>query len=439
MKKAYIETLLWQHIRDEVRKVNPKFASAVDAVSPNKNYPIYKVRYPFGAKIFDEGILNLPNKDGTLVPLHDKSLSKTYGEQLSYRTIPICFVLKKSVENSVELDDRVIPLTVFEEGSILGAWEALDPVYSYFIKLGWNLTSGARSIFMLPKISEVFGYKKIKRELGININAPKRSKDHWHVFKTIADHSQVEDLWNSEILIFPKKWFEQLYDKGKTWSDFKNFLYQKAWLQSMYWRFFITQNLIWNKFSSIIKKQNVNWGNYQLETVKHLISLAAGALPSFKAADYSESSAPIKYLQEVFLDFYGISYAPTIMIPTHFTVTQKSPSYYSINEPSLIESTPKTREISNIMQVTREIKMLFDCFFREREGIFKKELLYYSLLSTVKFEFIYTKYDPYNLLIQSNNLSEKDPGLLLMPSNYSDRSFCYSNSFMRGSVLISAR
>lgn len=435
--KADVKSLCWQDIRDKVHKVNPEFATIVDKLNPDKSYVVYDVTYPFGAKIFNEGILNIPDRNGSLIPITNCSLLQK--EDLTYRAIPMGLVLNKAIENHIELNDRVIPLTLFSEGTIFGAWETLDPLHSYFIKISWNVTSGGRSIFMLPKIAETLRYKKMQRDLGIRINAPKKLKDHWKVFKDIANSSLFPEQWYSEILLFGKKWFEKIQQKDKAWLSLRDFLFQTAWFQSMYWRFLVTQSLVWQKFSSIVKENNIKWGSYQLETVKHLITLGTGALPSFTAYDPLELTAPIKNLQKVFLDSYNIEYTPTILVPHHVLPSDKGICcYYSINEPTLIESTPKTREISNIMQVTREVKILLDSFMYEiKKGMMKMENTpIYKLADTVKYDFIHTSFDPDEQLILSSDLPKKDLNLLIMPDKYADLPFSYASNFLRGAVVI---
>jgi hypothetical protein len=436
MMKISIETLSWDKVRQDVQKVNAGLAFAIDDVDPNQNYHIYKVRYPFGAKIFEDGNLKLPNAKGVITSFNDPSLADL-AKQLSYRTMPIGIVVKKSLENYAEFDDRIIPITLFNEGSILGAWEALDPPLSYFPKTAWNLNAGARSIFMLPKISEIGGNKKLRKEYGVSLLCPKMIKDHWTVFRDLANHDNFSKPWHAEVLFLAKKWHDSL-STSKSWVSLRNFLLDRSWQISMFWRHEIMINLAWQKFAADVKAEYLKIDPSLLEMLKHLITIGVGALPAFVPADVDEITAPIESLQKVYLDCYGLKYVPTIMRPHHFDKSSDKFCYYSLREPTFIESAPRNREIINFMQTTRELQDLFNQF-KERVMTGKSKFEntpVHDLIKTVDFEFFHTDPDLSNNLRQSHFLPREDAKFMLMPKGYGNRQFCEFSSFVKGCVRL---
>ena len=127
------------------------------------------------------------------------------------------------------------------------------------------------------------------------------------------------------------------------------------------------------------------------------------------------------------------------MHPHHFSMNEKnSYAYYSVNEPTLIESVPRTREILNIMQVTRDIKELFENFHEEvSKGSLKIENTpIYALMKNVHFDFFHSEPDPANQLRLSNSLPKEDSSLLIKPQKYGNRAFCDSSSFTRGCIRL---
>lgn len=434
-----MEKITWKDAKAAVAKVNPELAQAIDQINPNDSYTLYRERYFFGDMVFNEGVLNIRNDANNLVPFNHHTIASDIKKDLSYRTIPMGIPLNKKLEVHAEIEKRVIPLTVISPGTPFGVWEAFDPMFSYFIKLSWNLSAGARSIFLLPKISKTSGYKKIEKEFGIKVNQPRRLMDQWNVFKSIVNGVEsVKEQWCCDILLFSHKWFEQL--QTKTWYDVQNVLLKSIWRQSMFWRFSATVKLVWQNFVLTLKSRNMKCGSYQLETLKHLITLGAGALPAFTAYPDNDLSAPILFLQEVFMEVYELDYAPTIMYSYHFDSANKNAHlYYSINEPTLIESVPKTREVSNVMQVTREIKHLFDDFKREvlAGTLMVDNTPICDLIDQSTFDFMHTSYDFGNDLIVSSRLPDKDNGLLHGNKKYSNFQFCHSSHFLRGCVRIS--
>jgi hypothetical protein len=438
MNKCDIKTLTWRDVRKDVHQVNSKLASIIDDLDPGDAYKLYRVKYPYGTMIFTAGTLNLPNDSNDLVPIDHPTIAKKLHDDLTYRAIPMGLMLKKSSEIYAEMDDRVIPLTVLAEGRLFGVWEALDPPHSYFVRLSWNVSSGARSLFLLPKIAEASGYKRLQKNTGIRVNAPKKLKDQWFIFKKIINSHGFPISWFSEVLYFSKKWFESLKN-DLSWTNLQNYFFKIVWYQSMYWRFSSTLNLMWQQFASIVKRYNVKCGIYQLETLKHLIALGVGALPSFSAQGQFDLLVPIAALQEIFLDIYELDYVPTIMLPHHLSMDKKGDAgYYSINEPTLIESVPKSREVLNIMQTIRDIQELFEYFKEEvMRGVFKVENTpIYDLINNVTFKFIHTAPDPSGQLTISNKLPKIDASLINMPDRYGDRPFCSTSNFLRGCAQI---
>ncbi len=98
-----------------------------------------------------------------------------------------------------------------------------------------------------------------------------------------------------------------------------------------FWR----NNLSWQlALNAIEVKRNLDFSPYTLNTIKHLFSIASGNLPGFSPAT-NEELAPIKVIQDAYLNHYELGYWPTIMEPTHLTLNIDQPTYYSLTYPSL--------------------------------------------------------------------------------------------------------
>lgn len=272
------------------------------------------------------------------------------------------------------------------------------------------MSAGARSIFTLPKLSEASGRRRLQKKYGLIHPSPKSLKYHWNIFKEVANSENFPEAWEAEIIFFTKKWHDQL-EKDNEWLLFQNYCYKYGWRHSMYWRTKVTQDLVWQAFANKLKEQNTRCDNYSLETLKHLISIGVGALPSFIAGDINSKLAPIENLQKILMEDYGTSYVPTILVPNHFQMDKsKSFGYYSINEPSLIESIRKNREISNVMETARNTQILFMQFSKMViDNVLKIENTpIYSLIHNVKFDFCHTDFDSSSQLMLSSKLPKID-------------------------------
>ena len=158
------------------------------------------------------------------------------------------------------------------------------------------MTAGARSISMLPKISDSIGFNKIQKKYAIQSEKPRFLRDHWNVIKDIVKHPAFENTWDTELLLFSEKWFQNLHDP--TWRDFKNLCLEAAWKSSAFWRNQYTWDLT---FSRIQSDRYLKPCPYIADVVSHLLAMTAGAMPGFCPA-IDDTMAPISKLQKVFED-----------------------------------------------------------------------------------------------------------------------------------------
>jgi len=437
-----MEELAWLDGRSYVQKADPVLCLILDNLNPNKEYKIYRAIYPYGSTVFKEAVLHVPNSNNVIVPINHHSISDALREQLNYRVIPITLSVNKALEMYADFSDKMIPLMLIPPGRLTGIWETLDPPNSYFVKLSWNLSAGARTTFTLPKIMDKTGYKRLERDFGIkHLYIAQEPRDHWFLFKQLAnnDNFPADTVWQSEVLFFGKEWFNLIQNKNNC-LELRNYLYSIAWEQSMFWRFLITFDLIWQQFAGLLTTDAIKCGAYPLETLKHLIMLGVGALPALSAYDPNELLAPINGLQKTLLDSYGLNIHPTIMLPQHIAFESKTNScYYSFNVPTLIESVPKSSKVYSVMQLTRDVKRLFDEFYDAAiSGKLKIENTpIFEMLKNVDFTFFHSGIDTQEALPNYiADIPKTDEYLLKRPSGYFLRDFCYKSKFFSGCVRI---
>jgi hypothetical protein len=183
-EKLFLESLSWEKIRTEVKEANIELARIIDNINPPKNLKLIKANYLFGDLIVNDGATFLRKDKNTI--LTTSEASQLLDSDLSYSPIPLILTLKKSNEVFIDTGSRVIPLNIFNVGSLLGLFETIDFLYSYHSSPKWCVSAGARSIFMLPKLGEKKGVKKLKSHCKItkDINL-KNLSDHCEIFKRI--------------------------------------------------------------------------------------------------------------------------------------------------------------------------------------------------------------------------------------------------------------
>src|SRR3989339_524956 len=432
--KAFIEELTWHDVKDEVASVNPKLAEILNQLKPGKGLTLFKAKYPFGAKILENGIFYLPAKDGSVVSVYDPQIPNTMREKLAYNPVPVALVLKNTCEVFADSENRFIPFKIFMPGEIFGTWELVDPKVFKQQAQNWDFKAGVRSIFMLPKISEHLSHARLRHQYGVRLSAPKYLSEHHQVFTKIANHPEFSEEWYNEIIFFPEDWLIQAKHATHSWIALNYFLLQETWIQSLIWRSQVSLELIWQSLSQEIDKRNMKPRHYLVNTVKHLIMIGIGSIPAFAPA-LDSICAPIKGLQAVYQNEYGLKYTPTIMIPQHLS-KKTSPVYYSLQCPTLLSYSPMTSHVRSAMHDLQEIEYLMTALL---EKLKKNKAPLYQLVKNIQFHYYHTELDPHHVIQSAQLLAEEDLRFsqVLCKTTRAIKKIAESASFLRGCIRIS--
>lgn len=437
-QKPHLEELTWAQVRADVHKVNPELAEIIDKLNPGREYTLFKARYPYGAEILRRGDLHLPNAQGEIVSLTHSTIPNHIQDKLGYNlnSNPVTLVLKNSIELFLTMDDRTVPFYgLMSAGKMFGTWRILKESAWQQPKFIWDMTSGARSIFMLPKISEIERHKKLKKTFHLNTDEPKTLIDHWQIFKEIANHSNFSQHWFSEVLFFSKQWFQNLDDN--VWIEFNYYLFRTMWSESEFWRNQFVWSLI---FSLIQKKRNIKPNPYIADTVKHIIAIGIGAVTGFSPS-VDSSAAPIEGLQEVYLKVYNLkNYPPVIFQPQIFSMQNKTacPVYYSLQFPTAIEFSPKTRDRSSLITDLYETRSLLNKYLTEilDDRLNIEATAIYDMATQVEFDYFHSDAGQYHGIRSSEEIIE-DSIFKQIFDKFSNKKFPSNSGFVRGCVRIS--
>ncbi len=432
--KGSSEKVTWKQVREQVQIVNPEFAAIIDEMSPGDDHWMVRAKYPYGSQVLDKSLFLLPNVNGDIVPITDESIDKEIRAGLSYNleSNPVSLVLKNSFEIYYPLADRTLPFTgVIPQGTVFGAWRILHPQTTEHPAFLWDMSSGARSVFMLPKISEAIKHKKMEKLLGININIPKALMQHWDVFKKIANSNKVKP-WNAEIIYFSEPWFKHLNDPA--WAKFYNYFEP-----SQFWR----NKPFWDMvFSLIIEEYEAKPNAHIMDTVKYLLYMGVGSLPGFSAVK-DTIAGPFDIIQDVYSNIYGLrNYPPIILQPKYFGLrnSESQPVYYSSQVPSTVEFKPSTRLRTSIVSDLHEIRsLMLRCekeFLEDKYNL--KGTSFYDLFNIVQFDYFHKTSELHNGMCESSKMSE-DIALRTTVNGKVYNEFPSASLFAKGCIRVSRK
>lgn len=436
-----IEKVFWKDVQPRVAKIAPTFAKLVNAVNPGKDFPLYKACYPYGSLIVKDGICYYPTVSGALVPFGDSQLTMDLRHNLSYSrgTFPFGMVLNKSIELFIAVNNRAYIESIFAPGHLFALWRRLEDKPTFHPNKLFNITAGARSIFLLPNIGDAYYHKNLRREFGIKIAPPKDLLSQWELFKTIANHPAAKCSWHTELLYFSGKWLEKIHSNDKNWVFLSRYLFQLCWQHSTFMRNKIFYDFI---FSQIQATRNLRPNPYIADIAKHLLIIALGELPGFAPA-LDNLAAPIDILQKTFLDIYRLQpYTPTLMQPHWFSLYRpERPIYYSLTLPTSLEFSPNCRKVRTTLYDLRELAHILQIYLDEIPKDYLKinNTLLTMVARNIKFDYYHDKFDRENYAKHTSEMPQLDPTLMSCPAGYPNNTFPQTASFLRGCVKISLK
>ncbi len=432
---CFLEALSWKQAQEEVRRVAPELATIINKLDPSDKCKLIKATYSYGDLIVDNGVLGLPDEQGKVIPITDASSSnKLFTEKLSYSPIPLFLTLEKSNEVFINANSRIVPLNLVNPGNMLGLFEAMDHYFQRYSKPRWSVAAGARSIIMLPKITESSGLKRLRTEFKLPASTRLQYlSDHASIFKSIAKHPNFTQAWKNTVLFFTEDWIANRQDPA--WFEFYQYLFKYAWNQAQFAIKKMELSLTWASCVKAITSRNLKPNIYLADQLKHIISIAAGMWPGFRPADNSQLVAPIQGIQQAFVDIYQLKdYLPTLMHAYYLLDSAVNlPVYYSLFFPAILEGAPHNQSSSTIMHDLKNIKLLLDTAIERNQD---NDSSFNEIIKHARFDYFHVETDKLQEVQPSQLLPNADSALLQEQTYFKDRTFCSTSPFWRGCIRI---
>jgi len=434
----------WEDIRERVANVQPVFANIVDNLGVDKKFPLYLAYYPYGAMKGDTQSTFIPEADGGYYRLSDPNAPREIIKHLGYGigSAPLAMLLEKNLELFVDLPDEglIIPRLLYKPGDIFPFGRILSNKnnHKYPPNGVLSLTSGARSVFMLPNIGCATNYCNLQRDFNVQSPPPKFLYDHWNVFREIVNSEVINCPWRSCIMYFSKNWLDQILE-NETWLKLKIYLHELAWSGCEFQRNRFYYDFA---FSMIQKKRNLKPNPYLADTARHLIAIALGAAPGFIPA-CDDEALPMEIIQNSFIESYGLKkYFSTILRSANFNFEKdKLPVYYSMQYPSTQVFSPKSRKITSTLAEMRELNHIMKIFLQElrKENNVCSDSIMNKIAQKIECNYFHNKIDHHRIIQSSRKIIELDTRFTHNNTKNSDASFASDAPFVRGCISIQSK
>lgn len=428
-----IEILYWKDVRQEVK--NAELVRIIDNLDPGKKLRFLRLQYSYGSTIVHEGNIQIPIERDKCVPLQDPLVPSYVKELLNYSTIPLGLLLNKASEIFIETNQRIIPLNILKPGYLFGLFETLSilsnspeptPV--------WSVFAGARSAFMLPKITDALSHRRLRLEFGLPSDPPKSPLEHCSIFSAINQCQPPERRWHSNVLLFSSDWFKNDF-RDPAWLSFQNYLFKLGWSHTKFKFDNVGQQILWEALASAIAERRLKPRPYLIDTVKHLISIGMGAIPGFQVSDDSEMALPTQCIENAYLNVYNLDYSPILIYPHILQNTlDETPVYYFMTFPTLAEGYPTQRGTPSFIMDLREIKNIIET---PNKGInTKNRLPIIDILRQIHYNYFHPEPDRLREITPSSEITKDDPELNRYMQQYKNKPFPINAPFMCGCIRI---
>src|SRR6185437_7346609 len=323
---------------------------------------------------------------------------------------PVGMILNNESEFYRSFDQRNVSYQIIKEGQLFGFAHVIDAIMKSRLENNkkanvsiWNLDAGARSAFVLPKISENGSHIHLLKTYDIDVEKPYTYTEQRNVFRAL--NASVDKPWTQSILYFPKQFLDML-KTNKQCSD----IYQEmANIHRSGYSIWHTTYAKWESdINYVFQKAKIDSRSaYAVNIAKHIYLIVAGGVPGFAPAT-DENMLPKKLIEDAYTkaDGYGLTeYWPTIMQPKQFNA--REPVYYSLALPTLIDYNPETFKGKTSIDLLSKVMMILcksqEYILNEFED---RESLLYETAIKAQFSFYHDDPNPekYGRIIKNSAL-----------------------------------
>ncbi|HAT2079967.1 hypothetical protein [Legionella pneumophila] len=343
----------WKEIKSKVLAVNPAIYAVIEQVIPdNENIPFFLAKYDYGEHFGIKNQAYLPTSSGIVAAIDSKHTDSELFTHLGYgkESLPLGMILDKFCEwHYIGENNRIFPDCVQGPGAIFNMQVVFDEDKTVENNV-LSVSAGTLSAFLLPNIGCKRKHSKIQKQFNVSVQAPKSPYEHHQIFKEIFQNKSIHSDWKSEILYFSEQFVNEVKYNEK-WLKLKLFFSEAL-------RKKLTQNTYdascYELFLSAKKINRFRPTPFIMDTAKYIFNICMGSGIGVKPA-INEQFIPIHDIQNIYHEFYGLEYTPTVMVPSALNEENDS-VYFPLQCPFAKINTFKTNQSNSTLTELETLK-----------------------------------------------------------------------------------
>lgn len=337
--------------------------------------------------------------------------------ELSKTHFSFGIVLENAFEIFADNGRESMPVEVLKPGQIFPIDE-MDGFEHVLPKHLLNITAGARSIFLSPKISDAICFTRLAKKYGLELDIPKNLYDEWQLLVSLAAKS--DSSWRAKMLIIS-------IEKESFFSDvcepLRNLLIQSTishYRTLKNWALFDTNR------SGFLEHESHKADTNILEHIKRVCFIGNGMIPGFVFAT-DDSLGPIELFKQIFIETYGIQYTPHIIHPG--IADQTHLCYYPLQtKGSQLSQRQRTTSISRLKEFRRTLHHFQDFLFGSQSDIA------WTIFKNNELSFFHHNPGNHPRIKSSSTLPAIDPAIAAVMEK-SGLPFCDASPFLRSGCI----
>lgn len=432
-KMSNISTYSWDEIKERINRLNPSLYEMIAQVQPCNTIPFFIASYDFGEHWSHQGTFYLPDSSGTLHSIASPKTESFFQRHLGYgkNSYPLGMIIDKYSEWHYRAGcGRVYPEYLLEPGSIFNTPVIFDP-HGIGEKNNLSVSAGALSSFLLPNIGCKTKHERLQRHFSITADAPKSTYEHSAVFKELLQKQSSKSHWQNEVLFFSEEFVRQV-QQNEHWIKLKIYFFD-----------LLTKRLLkknqrmqcYDLFYSAKKLNRYKPAPYIIDTAKYIFKICMESGLGVKPTT-DEQYLPIREIQQIYYEHYGLMYTPTMMVPATLNSTESV--YYPLLCPLVSINAFKSNtsnSVLNQLEILKNVLFAYQEEFSADNTEVSGSSLYYASRQT-EFAFYHHQDSHHQQIANSLSLIKLDERF---SSSYCDEdtSFASEAKLFRGCVRIS--